>query len=101
MLPGGKCDRRISDNDLVTFIINPSHKIDSCCHKELLKTNGGTGSRMGNDAHIMTVQQTADIDARMKLHVEAMSKLPESEPLFHDQTAAVQSHEEGGHPSSR
>lgn len=62
---GENWDRWISDNELVTAIINPSHKIDPTYEKERVTSFAG-GSRMAHYGNIMTVQQLADLVAFLR-----------------------------------
>jgi len=67
--------RKRSTGELVTSIINPSHKISNSWTGGV--TRVGNESRMSNYADIMTVQELADVVAFIKTHqeVEAPSSL--------------------------
>jgi hypothetical protein len=56
----------VTDNELVTSIINPSHEIDSHYKKQLVTSRPGGHSRMASYADIMTVQELADLVALMR-----------------------------------
>jgi L-cysteine S-thiosulfotransferase len=58
---GGPWPNERTDGELLTAIINPSHKIAAGFPPELLTT--GSRSRMGEYADVMTVRQLIDIVA--------------------------------------
>lgn len=62
---GETWDRRLSDDELVTAIINPSHEIAPEYEKARVTSLGDT-SRMGNYADIMTVRQLVDLVAFLR-----------------------------------
>ena len=58
---GGLAMREPTDGELVTSIINPSHRIAPAGETE--RVTSGSGSRMANLNGVMTVQQMIDLVA--------------------------------------
>jgi mono/diheme cytochrome c family protein len=62
---GGAPAKTLPDDDLVTAIISPSHRIDPAYEKERVTSFAG-GSRMANYTEVMTIRQLTDLVAFLR-----------------------------------
>ena len=79
---GGKVARIKTYGDLVTSIINPSHRLASGYADNLVATIEGE-SRMTNYNDVMTVSQLIDLVAFLQSHYELMEYEPTMYPPYY------------------
>ncbi|NQV27329.1 MAG: c-type cytochrome [Rhodopirellula sp.] len=80
---GGKVDRIQTYGELVTSIINPSHKVAKGYAKEdVTKDDEGKESRMLNYNEVMTVQQLIDLVKFLQSHYELKPHEPTAYPTY-------------------
>jgi L-cysteine S-thiosulfotransferase len=80
---GGKVPRIQTYGELVTSIINPSHKVaKGYVKEEVTKDDEGKVSRMLNYNEIMTVQQLTDLVKFLQSHYELQPLEPTDYPTY-------------------
>lgn len=81
---GGKVNRIQTYGELVTSIINPSHKVaKGYVKEEVTKDDEGKESRMRNYNEVMTVQQLIDLVKFLQSHYELKPYEPTDYPNLH------------------
>jgi hypothetical protein len=78
---GGKVQRLRTYGDLVTAIVNPSHRLAKGYDPSLVANEGKSRMTVYND--VMTVSQLADIVAFLQAHYELQPYEPTSYPDFY------------------
>jgi hypothetical protein len=79
---GGEVARIKTYGELVTSIINPSHRLASGYSKDLVTTGEGQ-SRMTNYNDVMTVSQLIDVVAFLQSHYELVPYEPTPYPPYY------------------
>lgn len=80
---GGKVNRIQTYGELVTSIINPSHKVaKGYVKEEVTKDDEGKESRMLNYNEVMTVQQLIDLVKFLQSHYELKPLEPTDYPVY-------------------
>ena len=80
---GGKVPRIQTYGELVTSIINPSHKVaKGYVKEEVMKDDEGKVSRMLNYNEVMTVQQLIDLVNSLQSHYELQPLEPTDYPTY-------------------
>jgi L-cysteine S-thiosulfotransferase len=78
---GGEVDRISTYGELVTSIINPSHKLAKGYNPEDVATGGE--SKMANYNEAMTVQQLIDLTAFLQAHYKLKPYQPSDYPMYY------------------
>jgi hypothetical protein len=78
---GGEVPRVSTYGELVTSIINPSHRLAKGYKPEVVATDGE--SKMANYNEVMTVQQLIDLVAFLQSHYKLQPYEPTNYPLYH------------------